>query len=617
VTPSLGNSCGALNKKAQIMLHVSCWQFYCQSAETAPDFSQPNDWRKRWDLVSRQNVSSEKAALVCGGTLFHAVLQPQETRGHRELIDWLTAPAPYWSVLRCVSFSKLESTWDVAVVNEDCGSVFCCRCLLSSVILLIVSDVSGSCLENLVSYMYSGTLRLTPDTVNVMLVVATHLEISTVIELCQKFIANPHYSNQSRESEYTDCNSEVVAQDVEVDEVVPACKATVKVEKENGTDDCVSTLQMCPSAALPRTTRSSSRKFQAVESGESRQVKPVTLSPKKTVRNSSRGRKRNDSVIAETDENYLPAKRSVSATSAGSDEVDHPVRKPAVDSDSHSQIHHYNTRRHSRSAVRKLVSSADVAIQNAHRKRMFSPSDRTLLLKVSRKHPASAAKNHQGTAVCSLPAWQQSRRIVLAARVFLAKRIKVTDHGLWHCRQCQIEALSSRSHLAAHILCRHRQRLFCGSCTRHFASFLALIRHKHSKHRYFRYTRSPISVCKKASGESWSSPSTTASLRNKCGWCGLKFEARSKLVEHRETVHRKRADAAPSTPVCRLVVRDWSCSEKDCGAKFKHKDKLRLHMAEHHPTVIFSCPECRFKTQMEHILKRYCSHFVLLSFIWL
>jgi len=68
VTPSLG----ALNKKAPIMLHFSCWQFNCQSAETAPDFHQPNDWRKRWDLVSRRNVSSKEAALVCGGWLFHA-----------------------------------------------------------------------------------------------------------------------------------------------------------------------------------------------------------------------------------------------------------------------------------------------------------------------------------------------------------------------------------------------------------------------------------------------------------------------------------------------------------------------------------------------------------------
>jgi len=75
VTPSLGNSAvaGALNKKAQIMLNHSCRQFNCQSAETAPDFHQPNDWRKRWDSVSRRNVRSEEAALVCGGRLFQIV----------------------------------------------------------------------------------------------------------------------------------------------------------------------------------------------------------------------------------------------------------------------------------------------------------------------------------------------------------------------------------------------------------------------------------------------------------------------------------------------------------------------------------------------------------------
>ena len=37
-----------------------------------------------------QNVSYEEAALVFGGRQF---LQPQATRGHRELIDGLTAPA--------------------------------------------------------------------------------------------------------------------------------------------------------------------------------------------------------------------------------------------------------------------------------------------------------------------------------------------------------------------------------------------------------------------------------------------------------------------------------------------------------------------------------------------
>ena len=65
------------------MLHFSCWQFYCQSAETAPDFHQPNDLRKRWDLVSRRNVSSEEAALVCGGRLFHSRAAATEIVGER------------------------------------------------------------------------------------------------------------------------------------------------------------------------------------------------------------------------------------------------------------------------------------------------------------------------------------------------------------------------------------------------------------------------------------------------------------------------------------------------------------------------------------------------------
>ena len=51
---------------------LSQWQCTISQQETVPDCCQPNDWRKRWDLVSRRNVSIEEAALVCGGRLFHA-----------------------------------------------------------------------------------------------------------------------------------------------------------------------------------------------------------------------------------------------------------------------------------------------------------------------------------------------------------------------------------------------------------------------------------------------------------------------------------------------------------------------------------------------------------------
>jgi len=256
--------------------------------------------------------------------------------------------------------------------------VFCATCFVD------VSDVSGGCLENLVSFMYSGVLHLTRDTVNSVMLVATQMEMSTAVELCQNFIANPPCSasppcsadppcsvdppcsDPFGEKENSDCNSKDVTEDDEVDEVVYTKEPPVNLKKEKTID-----------------TRS-----------------PISL----------------------------------------------------------------------------------------------------------------------------------------------RKRVRVGSR-------------SSPSRMAR------------------------------------------------------SSPSTMTSTYNKCGWCGQKFTARSMLVEHRNNVHRKRTDAA-LVPVCRRVIRDWTCSEKDCAMQFKHKDKLCQHMAEHHPTVIFSCPECRFKTQVEHILKRYHSHFV-------
>jgi len=471
-------------------------------------------------------------------------------------------------------------------------------------ILLIILDVSGCCLENLVSYMYSGILRLTPDNVNIMLLVATQLEISTVVELCQNYIANPHYRDASGEKEHTDCNSRDITEDCQVDDVVhmPA----VKVEKENSADGYLFTLHVGPATASIRTTWSSSRKLQATES--SQVIKSsLTSSHEQTVidGNSFGCRKRINTT--ETSSEPLPLKKSVSVVSTSTNEGDDPDWKPSMDSDSRSPFHRYNTRKHSRPALCKSLSSTDVCNRNVHPKHLLSSTVGNHLLQIAQKNPASATKNRSmtSTAIYCLPAWRQARRILLAAKVFLAKHIKVTDDGLLNCQLCQVEAFTSRSHLAAHVLHRHEWQHFCLSCSRQFVSFLALVRHRKSKHRYFPDACSPTSWLKKESVKSPSSLSTTAaSLHNKCGWCGLKFDARSELVEHRETVHRKRTDVA-STPACRRVVRDWNCREKDCGMTFKHKDKLRLHMAEHHPTVVFTCPECRFKTQVEQILQRY------------
>ena len=68
--PLRGHFTKSTNKNVTRLL--SQWQCTISQQETVPDFCQPNDWRKRWDLVSRWNDSIEDAALVCGGRLFHA-----------------------------------------------------------------------------------------------------------------------------------------------------------------------------------------------------------------------------------------------------------------------------------------------------------------------------------------------------------------------------------------------------------------------------------------------------------------------------------------------------------------------------------------------------------------
>jgi len=42
---------------------------YGQLTGMAPDFCQPHDWCKRWDVVTSENVGSEQSALICGSKL--------------------------------------------------------------------------------------------------------------------------------------------------------------------------------------------------------------------------------------------------------------------------------------------------------------------------------------------------------------------------------------------------------------------------------------------------------------------------------------------------------------------------------------------------------------------
>jgi len=85
------------------MLHVSYWQFNCQSAETVRDFRQPKDWRKRWDLVSRRNVSSDVVNISC---LFHWTLTC-----HRKTV-WCSA-------LYYLEMCSQVLLWTVVVYNMN------------------------------------------------------------------------------------------------------------------------------------------------------------------------------------------------------------------------------------------------------------------------------------------------------------------------------------------------------------------------------------------------------------------------------------------------------------------------------------------------------------------
>ena len=98
-------------------------------------------------------------------------------------------------------------------------------------------------------------------------------------------------------------------------------------------------------------------------------------------------------------------------------------------------------------------------------------------------------------------------------------------------------------------------------------------------------------------------------FRNKCGWCGQSFTQRTELLQHRQLVHHKPKDETVIKK--RRIPYDWNCKEKSCGVPFKTKEALKLHMSSAHPNVVFACPLCRFKTQLDYFLKRYTNIFCL------
>jgi hypothetical protein len=252
-------------------------------------------------------------------------------------------------------------------------------------------------------------------------------------------------------------------------------------------------------------------------------------------------------------------------------------------------------------------------------------NDAALTRSSSAKRPRDVARTLPSSSCRTIARLSVLGAIDRLASREVASRSTATSDG-YVCRSCAglRRSFPTFSRLAAHLVRCHRQLWSCSTCKKRFSSRRALHCHRRAGHvlpgLVGRRCAKSAAAQNGGSGSGSFSPGERLRTRkarsgashedsssyNKCGWCGQRFECRSELLRHRDEVHRRPKEAAEALmgKVRRKVMREWSCSEKGCNEHFKVKDKLREHMALVHPSVVFSCPECRFKTQVEHFLRR-------------
>lgn len=93
----------------------------------------------------------------------------------------------------------------------------------------------------------------------------------------------------------------------------------------------------------------------------------------------------------------------------------------------------------------------------------------------------------------------------------------------------------------------------------------------------------------------------------KCPFCRQPFVHQSSLQTHCATNH-KRMKAIDGKEIHHERKKDkshWRCQQNDCSAVCKSVEQVKKHMAAEHPTVLFSCPNCKFTSQVERIFLRY------------
>lgn len=93
----------------------------------------------------------------------------------------------------------------------------------------------------------------------------------------------------------------------------------------------------------------------------------------------------------------------------------------------------------------------------------------------------------------------------------------------------------------------------------------------------------------------------------KCYLCRRPFVHQSSLQTHCAKNHRqiKAVDRKQMHHERKKDKSHWRCQQNDCSAVCKSVEQVKRHMAAEHPAVLFSCPNCKFTSQVERIFLRY------------
>lgn len=145
----------------------------------------------------------------------------------------------------------------------------------------------------------------------------------------------------------------------------------------------------------------------------------------------------------------------------------------------------------------------------------------------------------------------------------------------------------------------------CPHCQHNFARASCCLAHivkLHFTHlHHYRPSKSKIS--------STALKFSTSHRPYKCSSCWRVFLHLSNLRLHCATNHLSKVDKYYREIYKRerRLAREWHCQEFDCGLRFSSGENLKRHMAITHSLVTYSCPDCKFTSQVKKLFIRYMS----------